>query len=422
MSPLALAWIGIRRRALSASLAVLALAAVLAMTDALVRALQQEGDGASLAPPTHDVLIGPKSGGLGLLRSAARLDAPPVDVLPRALAHNIEELFDVRHATTLHVIGRVDRWLVAGTDDAWLHRPPDQRPPRIVEGRWLRGEEEAVVGVHAAAALGVGPGDTLSVRSAPTVEETRAAARRDPGAARDFRWVPVPEPFAPRPERALHAQRLSIVGIADHAGDPGDDLILIHHDTAYIHHHLREAAGVARETGNEGAFSLMWVTLDDPERLPALRELIDRRSVADIIDLHDAQAELAALASDAAAGARRLVHGGFALAALAVLLLLHLRYEALRPRLVVLRALGYGRRALWSTLALEAALLVLLALALSAPLRLLLEAAAPLVSTPGPWIPGPQLASVAALALLPGLLILALRLALLDVRDALTGV
>lgn len=420
MTPVMLAWITLRRRPLSASAAVLAVALTLAMTAVLVAALDAPASRVPGTPPVHHAMIGPKGGNLTLLRAAIQLETLPSDVIPRGLIASIAEHFDVEHMVSLHVMGRVGPFPVAGAEPAWLHRPAQAAPPTLVAGRWLSADDEAVLGRRAAEGLGLAPGDLIRVRGAPTVDETRAALRRDPAAAALLRYTPVATPFDPDPERALHHSVFRVVGVLDHGGHVGDSLVLVHPEAAFLHHHQREALGVAREVGVEGATSLIWVRLADPGRLPALRELIDRRSVADIVVLDEALAELEEIALTAVrlAEAVRLVGG--LMAALGLWLLVHVRYEVLRSRVPILLALGYTRAAVLAAFAAEALLLCSAAVVVAAGLAEGLGALFPIAT-------GVQAAVIANtglafLALPPALLMVAVRLQVLPLRQLLKGV
>lgn len=422
MSPVALALRSIGRRPLSSAFAALVLALVLALTATLASALATVADQPDAPPHVHHALVGPKGASLTLLRSAASLDVPPTDVIPRALVTNLRELFDIEHLASLHIVGRVGPFLVAGTEDAWLHRPRHLHPPRVIDGRWFRSDDEAVLGREAAAALGLSPGDTFFVRNSPTTEETRAAIRRDPSVRDRIRYAASPAPFHPNPDSALYMREFRVSGIVDHHGEPGDRLILIPVEPAWIHYHLRHSLGIARDAGPEGVTSLIFIRLSDEERLPALRELIDRRSVADIVLLDEAHAELTTLADRARASGSAMRLGALLLLALASLLLVHLRQESLRNRLGVLLALGYQRPHLLALLAIEALLLLAASLPAALALHHLLTRTFPVA---GPALPAADLlalAALACLALLPALLLSALRLSLVSDRHALQGV
>lgn len=426
MSPWRLALLGIARHRRAAATVVLCLALALAAGSALLGVVEGGVGFADDIRPQHDVVVGPKSEGMGLVIEALELREPNEDVIPYGMFHGMSERFQPAHIVSLHVFARYRDAFVVGTEDAWLQRPSDMESPRMIEGRWFADDREAVVGVAAARRLGLRSGDRLTVRASPSSRMVDAALTRKPELRPRDRFDPAPAPFEEPGERALWQRELTVTGVIDHGGGPMDDVVFVHRDVAGDYHLRGFGEDIARKVSRRGATTYVLVRLASSDQWPELRRYVHQGSTVQIAHIARELDRLRGLADQGRAAALSVAGVVLLLAVLSIGVLLNARFDTLLPRLGLLRALGYRRRSVAAWLVTEGLLLAGAAVVVALILHLVLVAGLDLPGRVGlplgsAW-PGPQgllLWAAAPAAVLPAALIPLVRLARVDLRAAL---
>ena len=329
------------RRGLLLSVA-LATTALLALVILLLASAESERRGAELPPLPWDIIVVPKATEVFPLRQAMFEGVAPEDVLPWGLLPSLEVVGGVTHAASLHVVAYVGGFPLAGADRAWLERPASARPPRMIAGRWFNeAGAEAVVGVAAAEALGLGLGDVLLARASPSETFVEQAWERH-GQALPLSWVPATSPMGPDTPHAMWAQPLEVVGIIDHGASPFDRLILTSRVHTARYFLQQQLAGIARDVSAEGVTTFLYLNAGNASDRSRLLDLLERNSVAQALSV-DAEAD--AIRAWRADRVRWLTWVPFVLllGTLALVLFTHQALtEPFRGRAALLQALGYS--------------------------------------------------------------------------------
>lgn len=264
---------------------------------------------------SYDAVVGPKSSGLSVLLGGLGAWEPSQDVIPYSLARFLERKNIARHLIPLHACGRYGDFNVFGTDDRFLDRPDDLGRPQIGEGSWFKDVGEAVVGATVLERGEVQIGDTLAVEGF-----TRSATQEESHWRRD----------------------LKIVGAFAKSGSPMDRVVLVSLDTSKEEYLWAKERKLIRPTKNDEAMTYLWVAAN-PGDYPVLEHWMHAASVGHFVNVHEELEFLRKMLKGVKTGGIAL--GGFVLlmAGIAIVVLANARFEALRPELGVLRAVGYAR-------------------------------------------------------------------------------
>lgn len=358
MSPLRFAWLQLVRDRMTSAVAWLALA--LALVGALLilslgRSLLARGG--ELDTP-FQVIVGPKTNGLSIVLDALTLADPPEDVIPYGMRGSLYEHFPGVYAASVHVVTRwQDTWVLA-TEDAWLARPAPLASPRIVEGRWMQTDNDVVIGVRAAERLGLSVGDGVAYAGAPSQAMLEAARAREPERTFIRSFDALARPFDEVGERPLWRAGGRIVGVIDHDDPIFDDAIWVHRGIGELKHRIAYDDGLARRVSSNGATTFLYVHVPDPALLPEIERAVHRNSTTMYAEVERERASLSALRAGSTRGTRWLVGVVLASVMLGIAVLVNVRFDALRPRIALLRALGYGPRWVITSLAAESLALV----------------------------------------------------------------
>ena len=332
MTSFRLAVLHLSRHRSSTTIAILCVAVAAFAAGTLVGILTAFADPLEDLDASYDAVVGPKSSGLAVLLGGLGAWEPSQDVIPYSLARFLERKNIARHMIPLYACGRYLDFNVFGTDDRFLDRPDDLGRPQIGEGSWFKDIGEAVVGATVLERGGLTIGDTISIEGfqiSATQEETHW--RRD----------------------------LRIVGVFAKSGSPMDRAVLVSLETSKEAYLWAKERDLIRETKNDEAMTYLWVAAN-PGDYPVLEHWMHAASVGHFVNVREELAFLRKILKGAKAGGVAL--GGFVLlmAGIAIVVLANARFEALRPELGVLRALGYARSQiagwmLWESLIISAA-------------------------------------------------------------------
>jgi len=307
-----------------------------------------------------DLLIGAKSSGLELLTSgfySAELHPPFIS--PR-IGQTIRENLPRVTVTSVCQFAHVKkRFPVLAAGRGWLAHPARGTRVSAMRGRWCFDGDEAVVGAVAARALGLKIGDSVQAKALPFQKD------------------------AP----PIWGKELTVVGIFDSESPSTASQILVSPAHAW------EYRQRAIEAGERIPFShapgvthfLLFVDPEHPEDADEAFRMVHEGGAEQIIRVRQELESLAYLTGLGEAAAAWISIFFVAIAAAVTAVLFMERFEALKPELGLLRALGYSRRSVAWTILTEGGLIGLLGLAAGAVFQgALLAAAAPWFRSP--WI------------------------------------
>lgn len=355
MGAFALALLQLRRRPLSALLAALALALVLASTSTLLTTQRALDAGFTAVDPAVDVIVGPKHSPWRLFHGGLQYGDWGFDFLRGAtVLTSLEVGTPYRHVMPIARFAHAGPFPAIGVEPSFFERPEGLWAPTLASGRLPQADTEVVLGARAARALRLAPGDSLELASD----------------------MPHPEHGAP-----VWTGRAEVVGVLAPSRTFVDDAILGTLARARVSYRsVVEHIPHRHYTRDLYTHLLISLDPDDPAQHRELFETFHTRRAEQVVHVADVLEDWERLAGRGAATAR--LHGLFLLLLAGALLLLLLceRAESARPREGLLRALGYARLERWCALLLEGALLLAGALLLLLPLeRAFLHAASPLV-------------------------------------------
>lgn len=321
MSPLALAVSNLTRRRVPTLIALVAITLAVALGGTLLRLYVLTSERFDTLAE-GEAVIGAKSGEIAILLGSLNLEGPPPGPLPLALFETLRDRGNQRLTMEQDSVVPFLRAVVPmvhfatwrghrviGTDEAFRLRPDGSA--RALDGRWPARHGEVVLGAEVARRHGLAPGDRLTAEA--WTDEPRDAVVRAP-----LQVVGVLGPTGSAFDGALYtgvAQAHQVLGrtsLAEHPPWRGD---VVHYILAYL----------------------------EPGGFEQLADLIDKRTVAQVIEVEAARAQLEALT-----GAGRRIGsliaalvvglGGLCMAAMMVT-----RFDAMTAQLAVLRALGYRK-------------------------------------------------------------------------------
>jgi putative ABC transport system permease protein len=332
VTPFRLAVLSLTRRKVSTSLALTAIALSVAFSGVLLRLYVLSGARFSTLADGPDAVVGAKAGGIEILLGALNGEGRYPGFIPFQLYISLKTRQAVRFEdgaeaapdfiraiTPFVYFAKYRGYRVVGTDRSILRGARE-----LAEGRWAEGLGEVVLGASVSRGE-VKVGDTIGVVPWTSDQGT-------PGKGRQLRVTGVLAPTGKSWDAELFASvdtAWSVLGAADLRGQS------IWKEKV-LHYYLVDLA---------------------PEAFPRLRSLVDRRTVAQAIEVNDELARLEELTGTGRSLGLLVSILIVVLGALGVTAMMVTRFEAMGTQLAVLRAMGYEKREIRAWLLWEGALL-----------------------------------------------------------------
>jgi ABC-type antimicrobial peptide transport system permease subunit len=328
MSPLRLAWAGFSRRRGAALLAVAALSIAIGLSGALFRLARVADARFAGLVRAGDAVIGAKAGEIPIVLGCLGAEGPYPGFIPDRLYFSLlnhEKLSAIGgapeprfHKTLVPLLygGRFRGGPIIGTDSELRKLAGSGFSVSIDQGTWFSDSGQAVLGEKAASEAGLKIGDTFF-------------ASPWPGSGKDDGWI-IPYP-------------LQVSGILARMGNVWDGSVF----TSLAEARRLAARGGLLGNSAWGGDVLNFMLIETaPGRLEALRDLVDKRTVAQLVEVRSGMASLRSLT-----GSGRAMSG--AAAALALLLsafcIIGLEIGSWEEKIrqsSMLRAIGYPGREL----------------------------------------------------------------------------
>jgi putative ABC transport system permease protein len=344
MTGLRLAWLSLMRRKAGTAVVVFCLALAALASSALVTLLRPLHGSLYAINTGFEIIVGPKSSRLGILLGSAQMWNRTEDIIPFSIARALNHLIEPEHIVPLLTFAEYEKSPVIATDDHYFDRPRHLPKVRLRAGQWFEGSGQAVVGVEAAKRLGFEPGDQLTIQAAPSAYQGE-------------------EPF--------WEETLEVSGIFEDPQPTRNEAILVSMGSGWDYYRQALAEGFARETQNNQATTYLLVSTT-PEKIDETLRLLQRNSVAQAIDARSSIHRLQKMLARGESVLTLLCACVVALAAFGLSVLINTRYEALRPELGLLRALGYSRWRVASWMLWEAVLIAVMSVIASVVIEWLL--------------------------------------------------
>ncbi len=326
MTPFQLAYLNLIRRRVPTLIALIAIAISVACSGVLLRLYFLSGSRFNTIAKGGDVIIGAKAGGIEILLNALNLEGMYPDFLPYVLYESLRAKRPVRFedgaqeqpnyltaVIPMVFFGKAGDYRIIGTDDSFFNRPSDTL--LFQDGAWTNSAGTAVIGSEVARTKNLKVGD--SVAGDPWVSNNASVNAKTP------------------------RFNLKVAGVLAPTHTVWDQALFAPLESA--RDVLRQADLGKQSIWNANVLNFFLVYLE-PQGLQPLRDLIDKRTVGQIVVISEARKSLEELT-----GSGRelgflmtvliMLLGGLSVAAMMVT-----RFEAMTVQLAVMRALGYGRR------------------------------------------------------------------------------
>jgi putative ABC transport system permease protein len=351
MTAFRLAWLNLTRRRVPTTIALASIAISIACSGVLLRLYRLSGSRFSTLAHGGDALIGAKAGGLDILLGCLNLEGKYPDFIPAVLYESLKQRRGVqfedgtrsspnfiRGIIPFVYFAQVDHYRVIGTDENFLNRPDSADSPRLSEGRWASAEGEVVLGSEVAAREHWKVGSTFNSRIWFTDEKTGA--------------VPETPPLA-----------LTVTGIFAPQETAWDQALFSNLQTAHAAFTLAPLGKQSIWGPDVLHFFLVYL---QPDAMPALQALINKRTVAQAVDVTAEEERLQTLTGTGRKLGVLMCFLILLLGALGVAAMMVTRFDAMTIQLAVLRALGYRRSEIRAWLVWEGCLLGVAACAIGA--------------------------------------------------------
>jgi putative ABC transport system permease protein len=335
MSSLRLAWLHLVRTRTSTIVAVIAIALSVALAGMLLRIYLLSASRFSSLASGPDAIVGAKAGGIEILLGSLNLEGPIPGYLPQKLFDSLRAQTDVHFEDGANhkpseialivpflYFAKSDQYRIIGTDETFFKRP--SHPLTFKEGSFTGKDGEAVVGSIVAQERGLKIGDSIPANI----------------------WIS-DGGFGP----ALPLKVVGILNPTATAWDRGSFVSLLFAQAV-----LRTVSLSHQSIWGADVLSYFLVDLN-PGGLKPLQDLIDKRTVGQIIDVTIQKSRLEELTGTGRNLGLLVTAFIVVLGGLSVATLMATRFESMSVQMAVLRALGYSRGALSSWLLWEGLLI-----------------------------------------------------------------
>lgn len=339
MKPFELAYLNLLRRKFSTAIAISAIALAVALGGVIFRVFDLTNQRFSTLAGGGTSLVGAKAGGIEILLGALNGEGDFPGFIPYALYETMRT-GEVLHfpdggapttdGATLIVpllfAGKAGDFRVLATNSRFLERPFGEDSVAVAEGRWFENSGEIVLGARAAAALGARVDQEIEVHG-------WSAAGVSQGTTKRFRVVGVLK------ENRRVWDRLLFTSL-----DDGQAMV------------AANPAALKSSIWGAKVLSFFWV-FQDGISAKAMAEIINQRSVAQFVSIHEQREKLRALTSTGEEVGWAIMGFIVILGGLSVSAILVTRFESMHLQIAVLRAIGYQQAEISRWLLAEGALL-----------------------------------------------------------------
>jgi putative ABC transport system permease protein len=337
MTPFRLAWLNLSRRRLSTFVALVSIAISVASAGVLLRLYRLSGARFSTIAEGGDAVIGAKAGGLDILLGSLNAEGAYPDFIPLVLYQSLKSAQPVqfvdgnrevpnylKSVIPLVYFGQFKKHRVIGTDRSFLDRPDGADKLSLRDGVWSAEKGQVVIGASAADREHVKVGDPLTIN----------------------RWVGLADDSV--------TFTLKVSGILSSTGSVWDEELFASLSQA---RDVLAVPEVERRTPWKADVLHYYLAYVTPEGFGPLRELVNRRTVAQVIHVDEERAKLESLTGTGRRlgllmTALILVLGGLGVAGMMIT-----RFDGLSKSLAVLRALGFSMKEVTAWLVWEGTLL-----------------------------------------------------------------
>jgi putative ABC transport system permease protein len=340
VTSLRLAWLELSRHRGVTLLALLTLGMSVGCAGLLFRMWRLADARFARLVPAGDAIVGAKAGQIDMLLGCLNLEGPYPGFIPYRLYETLlnrdrigvgegEEVKVPVHKAIVPILfcGKYRGHRLIGTNDVFLRQGEWGAKVALEKGRWCDGENETVIGSDVSRREGLLPGDDAPV---------------EPWTSGDS----MAQSVIPR--------RLKVTGVLRRRGDAWDGALFTGMATAS----RLLSTGATGDAQARGPYVLhyMLVYLQEGGLRP-LRDLIDRRTVAQVASVPEARRALDGLTGTGRKAGALAVALVLALGAIAMAGIMLSRFEAKARNLAIFRAMGFNRAAMGALLLWEGLLL-----------------------------------------------------------------
>jgi len=342
MTPLKLALLGLIRRPVATTIAVLSVALAVGLGGVFLQALGALTSASSRVDRAVDMVIGPKHSAVGVFLGGLHMGPYQHDVLMRASSVR-ESLIDEvgpRHAIYMaRFATSEDGFPVVGVDDNFIQRPEGLYAPTIADGAWLSDANHVVIGVDLARNYGLSVGSTIHATSDLVDPESGPVWERE----------------------------LEVTGVLVRTDTAYDHTAFVRLRTAQLAHDAADRAGLMPVAGygSDGVTHVL-LSLDNPMHYEQMFQIFHVRRGEQVVYVDDVIGDIERVLGSGGRTGTLFVLLMILLASAIVCSLMSARFEALKPSLGLLRALGYRRHDIGLSIVAEALILTVAGVLLGA--------------------------------------------------------
>jgi putative ABC transport system permease protein len=339
MTPFRLAFLNLSRKRVPTAIAIFSIALAVACAGVLLKLFFLSQSRFQTLADEGQVLVGAKSGGIEMLLGALNLEGDFPDFVPYRLYESLSQRQAVKFEdgeasdpSSLRAVipflyfADVEGARVIATTQTFIERPEAKDALVFSSGGWVRdGVPEVVVGAEVAKRLRADVGTSLLARAAGVPEG---------GAVPEF--------------------SLTVTGILKPTGSAWDHALF---SSVAAGQRIVASSALSKKTIWGADVLHHYLIYMDPQGFPALKSLVNERTVAQAILIADEIKKLERLTGTGQSFGLLLMALILFLGGASVATLMVTRFEAMSVQIAVLRAIGYRRAEISAWLLWEGALL-----------------------------------------------------------------
>lgn len=354
MKPYQLAWLNLVRRKTATAISVISITVAVVMAALIFRLFHLSNQRFYSISGGGTSVVGAKAGGLDILLGALNAEGSFPQFIPQALYETLNQESEVefrdgsvtstegiRLIVPLLYATKYDDFKALATNEKFLERPFGDDSVVMEQGRWFEEPKEIVIGSDVARKKGLSLGEEIALKTgSPTG------------------WSEATENFR-------------IVGILRQGRKVWDRLVFHSIEDAQAMIEKYPQALGASIWGSK-VLSYFWI-FQNGESARSTTELINKRSIAQIISIYDEKQKLLQLTSTGQEMGLIILAFIVLLGGLSITAVMITRFEAMGLQIAVLRAIGYQQSAVTKWLFAEGLILAGVSIALGAVIEFLIS-------------------------------------------------